>query len=138
MKRQFRLVEAKLMPCTMVPNSMLAGCFVLFCVWECDAHQVLPDGRPLPTSILFNFTPEEIRAAGDLYHKLNPVTQKNMQMQRVPQAQQQPVSCWKLDDHLCIARVCVICISMHLSLKFSACFAPTTEYVGFKVRISNA
>ena len=36
------------------------------------AYQVLPDGRPLPGSILFNFTPEEVRAAGDLYHKLNP------------------------------------------------------------------
>jgi serine/threonine protein kinase len=53
--------------------------------WQACAHPyydelrnpstVLPDGRGLPTHILFNFTPEEIRAAGDLYHKLNPIQQ---------------------------------------------------------------
>jgi len=46
-------------------------CFSL-AAFAWHAYQVLPDGRPLPGSILFNFTPEEVRAAGDLYHKLNP------------------------------------------------------------------
>jgi serine/threonine protein kinase len=53
-----------------------------------DPNTMLPDGRPLPTSILFNFTPEEVRAAGDLYHKLNPVTPQFSQ----PQQQQQQMT----------------------------------------------
>eukprot|EP00802_Teleaulax_amphioxeia_P009795 Tamp_09816.p1 GENE.Tamp_09816~~Tamp_09816.p1 ORF type:complete len:634 (+),score=94.30 Tamp_09816:190-1902(+) len=55
-----------------------------------DPSTVLPDGRPLPTSILFNFTPEEIRAAGDLYHKLspNPVSSHSGQHQQMQPQQQ--------------------------------------------------
>ena len=55
------------------------------CAHEHIHTQVLPDGRPLPTSILFNFTPEEIRAAGDLYHKLNPMTNQSSQQQQQQQ-----------------------------------------------------
>jgi len=52
--------------------------------------QVLPDGRPLPTNMLFNFTPEEIRAAGALYHKLNPITSQSSNLHYHHQPSQYP------------------------------------------------
>eukprot|EP00960_Hanusia_phi_P058035 763751-Hanusia_phi.AAC.4 len=47
------------------------------CAHDCfdelrECSSVLPDGRPIPARILFNFTPEEVRLAGELYPKLRP------------------------------------------------------------------
>ena len=50
-----------------------------------DPTALLPDGRPLPVSLLFNFTPQEVRAAGELYFKLRPLSGRS------PQSQEQHV-----------------------------------------------
>jgi hypothetical protein len=46
-----------------------------------DPAALLPDGRPLPVSLLFNFTPQEVRAAGELYFKLRPLSGRSPQLQ---------------------------------------------------------
>jgi len=55
-----------------------------------DPAATLPDGRPLPTTLLFDWSPDELRAAGDLARKLKgPAHQQQQHMPPPPPPQQQ-------------------------------------------------